>query len=262
MKTDPPLLKWAGGKRWLVPHLLHRWTPHYDKTLVELFCGGCAVTFGLRPPAAVLVDKNRDLINFYERVQDGTIALGMMPTVHDEHTYYHVRECFNAVTLEQKPEVRAAWFYYLNQTCFNGLCRYNSAGGFNTPYGHFKRTPKAFDLAAYQNIFSSYYFKCGDFNAYLPSLLSTDVLYADPPYDGSFNTYTADGFEWNDRIRLAYGLSRHAGPVIVSDRATDRVIELYGDLKFELEYVDGPRRINPDGDRTPVKELLAFRNFQ
>ena len=66
-----PLLKWAGGKRWLVPYLRPIWEHHTDRRLVEPLCGGLAVTFGLQPGKALLNDINPHLINFYQHVKKG-----------------------------------------------------------------------------------------------------------------------------------------------------------------------------------------------
>jgi hypothetical protein len=66
-----PPLKWAGGKRWQVPHLEPLWRAHAHRRLVEPFCGGLAVTLGLQPQRALLNDINPHLINFYEWLKRG-----------------------------------------------------------------------------------------------------------------------------------------------------------------------------------------------
>ena len=48
----PPLkppLKWAGGKRWLVPHMSPLWEGHEERRFVEPFAGGLAVALALSP---------------------------------------------------------------------------------------------------------------------------------------------------------------------------------------------------------------------
>src|SRR6266480_5583819 len=69
--TLRPPLKWAGGKRWQVPHLRPIWKPSEDRRLVEPFCGGLAVTLGLAPSTALLNDANPHLVNFYQWLQRG-----------------------------------------------------------------------------------------------------------------------------------------------------------------------------------------------
>ena len=88
-----PPLKWAGGKRWLVPHLRPIWEPHQRRRLVEPFCGGLAVTLGLIPQEALLNDINSHAVNFYRQLKKGlTVSLEM---ANDETVYYRCRERFN-----------------------------------------------------------------------------------------------------------------------------------------------------------------------
>src|SRR5579859_3066466 len=89
----PPPLKWAGGKRWLLPQLKKLWRPDEDRKLVELFCGGLAVSLGLIPEKALLNDINPHLINFYRQLQQGlTITVTMK---NDADAYYQQRARFN-----------------------------------------------------------------------------------------------------------------------------------------------------------------------
>ena len=69
--TLRPPLKWAGGKRWQIPHLRPLWEPHAHRRLVEPFCGGLAVALGLNPATALLNDANPHLVNFYRWLQRG-----------------------------------------------------------------------------------------------------------------------------------------------------------------------------------------------
>ena len=66
-----PPLKWAGGKRWLLPHIKPLWEPYSHRRLVEPLCGGLAVTLELMPAKALLNDINSHLINFFRWVQQG-----------------------------------------------------------------------------------------------------------------------------------------------------------------------------------------------
>ena len=78
-------------------------------------------------------------------------------------------------------------------------------------------------------------------------------------YESEFTTYSAGGFSWEDQKRTAELLAQHPGPVVISNQATPRIVELYGDLRFELNYLDGPRRISCTGDRTAAREVLAIK---
>ena len=95
----PPPLKWAGGKRWQVPHLREYWAGHETRRLVEPFCGGLAVTLGLSPARALANDINASLINFYRWLQRGlTVDVEMDVEMENEKSlYYRQRDRFNAL---------------------------------------------------------------------------------------------------------------------------------------------------------------------
>jgi DNA adenine methylase len=253
-----PPLKWAGGKRWLLPSLKPIWQPHRQRRLVEPFCGGLAVALGLQPDQALLNDVNPHLINFYRWLKQG-LALEI-PLVNDEALFYSHRTRFNELIQngESQSQEAAALFYYLNRTCFNGLCRFNQKGGFNVPFGSYKRINYAEDFSAYSKVLAGWEFTCQDFEQLI--VAEDDFIYADPPYDVEFRQYSKDGFPWEDQVRLAQWLVKHPGPVVLSNQATERIVELYGDLRFELAFLDAPRRISCTGDRTPAREVLAIRN--
>jgi DNA adenine methylase len=87
-----------------------------------------------------------------------------------------------------------------------------------------------------------------------------DFVYADPPYDVEFTTYSSGGFSFDDQVRTAKIFAKHPGPVVISNQATPRIIELYERLGFELTYLDAPRRISCTGDRTAAREVLVIKD--
>lgn len=254
-----PPLKWAGGKRWQLPHLLPLWDAHRDRRLAEPFCGGLAVALGLAPRRALLNDINPHLINLYSWLKRGlTIEL---PMENDAALYYEHRSAFNRALAEHHgdaPET-AALFYYLNRTGYNGLCRFNSRGEFNVPFGRHTRITYRREFPRYQEAFAGWTFTSGDFAA--PHVDDADFIYADPPYDVEFTEYSRGGFGWEDQVRTAEWLARHRGPVVLSNQATSRIIRLYRNLGFKLRFLTAPRLISCTGDRTPVREVLAVRNL-
>jgi DNA adenine methylase len=265
MLVDPeqepvrPPLKWAGGKRWQLPHLRRYWAPHTHRRLVEPFCGGLAVALGLRPARALLNDRNPQVINFYRWLQRG-----LLPTVamqNDATTYYRLRDRFNTLLDDGRGDTAeaATLFYYLNRTGYNGLCRFNRSGRFNVPFGRYARITYLTDFSAYREALDHWTFDAGDFEQ-LP-LDAADFVYADPPYDVEFTQYATGGFRWDDQVRTAEWLSRHPGPVILVNQATDRVCRLYQAVGFQLHTFDAPRRISCTGDRRPAREVLATRNL-
>ncbi|OUR73803.1 adenine methyltransferase [Methylophaga sp. 41_12_T18] len=252
-----PPLKWAGGKRWLIPTLAKIWKKHDHRRLVEPFCGGLSVALGLQPDTALLNDVNRALINFYQQIQSGLEI--DLPLHNEEAIYYQYRTDFNELNMkDESPEMTAQLFYYLNRTGYNGLCRFNKSGGYNVPFGRYKTINYQQDFSELQCVLASWDFNNKDFLEM--DVKPGDFIYADPPYDVPFRQYSQQGFDWDDQVRLAEWLSQHDGPVVLSNQATPRIRTLYKDLGFKLRILDAPRRISCKGDkRQDVKEVLALR---
>ncbi|HET9393287.1 MAG TPA: Dam family site-specific DNA-(adenine-N6)-methyltransferase [Candidatus Rubrimentiphilum sp.] len=258
-----PPLKWAGGKRWLVPHLLELWDPHRSRRLVEPFAGGMAVTLGLLPRRALLNDVNPHLISFYRWLQRGLdLRETGVSLKNDRAVYAHNRSRFNELIRNGEGETAeaAALFYYLNRTGYNGLCRFNARGFFNVPFGRYKQIAYRKDFSEYRPTLSRYEFTEGDFEAI--DIRPDDFIYADPPYDVEFTSYSAGGFHWRDQQRLAKRLAAHPGPVVASNQAaTKRIVDLYKKLGFTVRILYAPRRISCDGNRDDAREMLAMRNL-
>lgn len=255
----PPALKWAGGKRWQVPHLAPLWGGHSNRRLVEPFCGGLAVALGLKPEKALLNDVNPHLINFYRWLKKGLITA--IPFENKEALFYEARTRFNELLRARKGTTAqaAALFYYLNRTGYNGLCRFNRSGEFNVPFGRYARIGYRWDFSEYKAVFAAWEFTNSHFLK-MP-LKDDDFVYADPPYDVEFTSYSKEGFNWDDQIATAEWLAKHKGPVVLSNQATKRIIELYSDLGYKRTLLKAPRRISCTGDRTPAAEVLATRNL-
>ena len=179
---------------------------------------------------------------------------------NEEAFFYEYRRRFNDLVLDggRDSKEAASLFYYLNRTCYNGLCRFNRKGEFNVPFGRYKNIPYKDDFMAYRAVFAKWEFQCGDFGDL--ALGRNDFIYADPPYDVEFTQYSKENFSWEDQERLARWLALHPGPAVISNQATDRIVRLYHDLGFKLIMLKGPRLISCTGDRTPVDEVLAVRN--
>ena len=243
-----------------MPLLRQIWTPYQNQRLVEPFCGGLAVAVGLKPSSALLNDINPHPVNFYRWLQKGLrIRISMR---NERELYYRHRAEFNRLVTGRWLESRKAAeiFYFLNRTGYNGLCRFNRQGLFNVPFGKHRTTGFKRDLTHYSERLSRWQFENLDFGALV--LDDRDFIYADPPYDVDFRQYFADGFEWSEQVRLAEALSKHRGPVVISNQASERITKLYRKLGFRLHYLDAPRSISRTGDRTPAKEVLATHNIR
>ncbi len=259
-----PFVKWAGGKRSLVPTIL-KLLPRTFNTFWEPFLGGGAVFFALEHEGSInmakLSDINMQLILTYRMIKENPDSVIDLLRKHAKNNarkgkeyYYTIRQA------EEQPSAEefAARFIYLNKTCFNGLYRVNRKGEFNVPYGKYDN-PKI----------------CGEKNlqAVSLSLLKTDLffndftniqpkrgdfVYCDPPYDGTYASYDAEGFNTDDQIRLRDCVERwrRAGAfVMLSNSNTSFIRELYAD--FNRHEVVGSRSINSNGNgRGPVTELI------
>lgn len=258
--TLPPPLKWAGGKRWQVPHVRRAWLPYADRRLVEPFCGGLSVALGLAPARALLNDANAHLINFYRWLKRGFTIDGALE--NDSAAFYTGRAKFNQMLASGRHGSREAarLFYYLNRTGYNGLCRFNRSGRFNVPFGRYSRINYTRDFGRYREALRGWTFVAGDFEE-LP-LRAGDFVYADPPYDVDFTSYARGRFTWQDQVRAAFWLARHDGPVVLVNQATDRICRLYEQCGFALAFLNAPRRISCTGDRTPAREVFATRNIR
>ncbi|MPZ49899.1 MAG: Dam family site-specific DNA-(adenine-N6)-methyltransferase [Dehalococcoidia bacterium] len=257
-----PPLKWAGGKRWLVPHLRSIWQPYQRRRLVEPLCGGLAVALGLRPGRALLNDLNPHNMNFYAWLKRGLVIAPEIDMENESELYYTQRRRFNQLIDlgESDSQAAAELFYYLNRTGYNGLCRFNQSGQYNVPFGKHATINYQRDFRPYAEAMAGWELSVGDFEA-IP-LRPDDFIYADPPYDVEFTQYSAKSFGWQEQERLAQWLSAHPGPVVLSNQKTQRVVDLYGSLGFEMTFESAPRMISSNGDRTPAIEVIATRNLR
>ena len=178
-----PFLKWAGGKAKLTP-LIRQQLPH-AKRLIEPFTGSAAVSLALEFDEYVLNDSNADLMNVYQILQVEQqdfvdYAQSFFTPEHNQETrFYDLREKFNHTDNHHE---KAALLIYLNHHAFNGLCRYNSKGGFNVPFGRYKSPYfPADEMHGFVQKSNRMMLMCGDFQAAFERVNADDVIYCDPP---------------------------------------------------------------------------------
>jgi DNA adenine methylase len=272
-KVLEPILRWAGGKRkhtWLFDEIAKVFNPHKHR-LVETCAGGLAIALGVDPKWALLNDANPYLINLYRQIKGGLILDPRFKSEISRADYLDNRKWFNdyirSVGLNSNTKGNndlAQSFYYLNRTCFNGLCRFNQDGGFNTSYGKLQKPKLDHDFEAYRDRFQDWVFTSMDFEAM--QVFPNDIVVADPPYDvmegKQDHDYITGGFFWADQVRLANWLARRNVPTITCNLATDRIVNLYTGLGFDIQYVNAPRAIACNGDRAKVREILATKNLR
>lgn len=277
MSRAQPFIKWAGGKRQLLPAILSR-MPSGMGTYYEPFIGGGAVFFVLDAEdafdQAIIGDCNPELINAYSTLSD----LTQLETVITLLKGYPYDRTFYEEMRKKKPAdltaaERAARFIYLNRTGFNGLYRVNKKGEFNVPFGKYTN-PTICDEANLRQVSGALRqdrvtCRIGDFEAQVVSAKAGDMVYFDPPYmplsiTSSFTEYMAGGFTLTDQERLARCfkvLADRGVGVLLSNSDTPKVRELYAG--FQQDVVSAKRSINAKADRRgPVSELLIHANLR
>ena len=252
-------LRWAGGKRWLAPFIRPIWNKYSNHRFVEPFCGGLGLTFELLPEKALLNDINTQLINFLRWLKTGLIIEDNFEFSSD--AYYRNRKRFNELISDHKNHSKEAafLFYYLNKTCFNGLCRFNRSGEFNVPYGQRAKVQFEYNLSYYAKYMENWIIIEGSYENL--EILENDFLFIDPPYDVPFRDYFKDGFIWEDQERLAEWVSDLRVPVILCNHATDRITELYNKYHFNISYLEEQILISANGNRQKSKMILATKNI-
>jgi DNA adenine methylase len=284
-----PLLKWAGGKRQLLP-ALRAYYPRRFTRYIEPFFGSGAVFFDLHAAGrldgrpARLVDDNADLIGCYRMLMSQTddviSELRLLAGGHDRggsDFYYEVRDArFNpmrAVTGTYTPEM-AAMLIYLNRTGFNGLFRLNKAGEFNVPAGRYSN-PRIVDELHLRQVAAALRghgvtLVHGSFDEAFADAGPGDFIYCDPPYaplsrTACFANYTAKGFGPQDQVRLQQALidaSLRGAHVVLSNSSAPSIEQLYSTsearrARLRIERVSARRAINSRADsRGAVTELV------
>jgi DNA adenine methylase len=248
-----PFLKWPGGKRKLAPKIAELYELHSDRRLVEPFCGGLSIALHLRPSRAWLNDINPHLINLYRTIQAGGFQFVGENT---EEYYYEIRDKLNDGG--EDGYLAAQCFYYLNTAGFNGLCRYNSDGGFNVPYGKRKRLAVCEDFQPYAEAMRQWDFSCDGYRGV--AINDDDFLVLDPPYDAGFTKYSGNSFGWEQQLDLVDWIADLKCPIIAHNLATNRIIELYTSAGFDIELIEVGRSISCDGDRKKAVEVFATKN--
>lgn len=266
-----PFLKWAGGKRQLVPELL-RYVPESYGRYYEPFIGGGALLLTLQPGQATISDRNSELINCYQIVKESVDDLIEHLQQHrNEKTYfYKVRGWDREAAFADKTTVqRAARIIFLNKTCYNGLFRVNSKGQFNAPFGRYKNPTIADErvlrrVSAYLNQ-ANVTIRQADFATAVADAGHHDFVYFDPPYDpvsttASFTGYDRNGFDRTEQQRLKSvvdELTARQCKVLLSNACTDFIQDLYQD--YHCVRVSATRAINSNATkRGKVDEILVM----
>ena len=273
-----PILKWAGGKRQLLKHLL----PYINEDRLnptngffyEPFFGGGSLLFSLEWPRVVINDFNPEIANVYQQVKDHpkelVELLRQFSTKPNRDEYYRIRDWDRQDSYRTRSQLeKAARIIYLNRTCFNGLYRVNRNGQFNTPIGS---VGFPFELITKRlEVISQYFNETDvrimnvDFSQCVTDAGEGDFVYFDPPYDyekDGFTLYVNQGFSRNDLVRLKQtcdDLIDRGCSVMISNNQTSFVADLFNDGRYHIEAINANRWINSDGtNRTHAREVVIY----
>ena len=266
-----PFVKWAGGKRQLIPQIRER-MPEQFNNYYEPFVGGGAVIFELLPENAVINDINRALINAYQIIcedpQAFLLEINRLDTEMWEDGkayYYSLREHYNDKLMKGEFDVElAALFVFINKHCFNGLYRVNGKGLFNVPYNNSRRSSvDEKSIVEISEFLKDVTIISGDFEAACEGAGAGDFVFIDSPCaplnPTSFESYTKEGFDIESHRRLANlfdELTARGCYCMLTNHNTELINELYGNKGYTIDVVSVKRMINSDASNRVGEEVI------
>ena len=254
-----PFLKWAGGKRYLD---LSAYLPTYQR-YHEPFLGSGAIFFRhIAPNSAFLSDRNPVLVTTFTVVRDNPeLLLDLLKKYKEKHStefYYYIRSQHH---LTDQVEI-AARMIYLNRTCFNGLYRENSKGEFNVPIGKYKN-PLIYNpelIFSCSESLQNATINCLSYEQAIKNATAGDLVYADPPYWGTFTQYCKFNFTEEDQVKLKDVILlkiKEGVSFIISNSDFEFTRDLYKEPELVINTIQSPRKIScNEKGRIPVSELL------
>ncbi|MFB5648075.1 MAG: DNA adenine methylase [Candidatus Nitrosomaritimum aestuariumsis] len=273
-----PFVKWAGGKRQLIP-ILNDNLPKSMGTYYEPFLGGGALLFHIlserNGQKCGVSDLNSDLVLTYTTIRDKANDLIHSLKNHSKNYrkdsksyYYAIRESNPRSAVEKTSRL-----LFLNRTCFNGLYRVNSKGKFNVPLGKYTNP----NIVNEENIRSVSHvlqsskvsIKCRDFESVLNDAKKGDLVYFDPPYQpvsdtANFTSYTHKSFTITDLKRLAnlcLDLDSKGCKVLLSNSDSQEVAEMFTDKQWKIKKIEANRSINSNSKKRTGHFELLIKNY-
>ena len=265
-----PFLKWAGGKRQLLPQM-DEFIPKKFNTYIEPFVGGGALFFYLLPKKAILIDSNWELINSYKIIKKNVENLinCLKKHTYNKDYYYKIRAIDRDIEKykEFSNSEKAGRTIFLNKTGYNGLYRVNQKGFFNVPFGRYSN-PKICDR---KNLLAIHYtlqpvkLIHNSFEICLDYANKGDFIYLDPPYHplsatSLFTSYTKQDFGEDSQLKLFEvfrKLDQKGCKILLSNSYSDFIIDLYEN--YRIEILKAKRAINSKSTkRGEIKEVLIM----
>ena len=276
--TPKPFVKWAGGKRQLIP-ILNESLPKTFGTYYEPFIGGGALLFHIlterNGQKCSISDLNSDLVLAYTTIRNRIDDLISSLKNHEKNYrkdsksyYYSVRESNPRSEIEKTSRL-----LFLNRTCFNGLYRVNSKGKFNVPLGRYTNP----NIVNEENLLSvsailqssRVSIKCRDFGAVLRDAKKGDLVYFDPPYQpvsdtANFTSYTNKDFTDKDLERLAdlcNKLDSKGCKVLLSNSDSKQVSDMFSGKPWKVNKIQANRSINSNSKKRTGHFELLIKNY-
>ena len=273
-----PFVKWAGGKRQLIP-ILNENLPKSFGTYYEPFLGGGALLFHLlterNAQKCSISDLNSDLVLTYTTIRNRIDELISSLKNHEKNYhkdsksyYYSVRESNPRSEIEKTSRL-----LFLNRTCFNGLYRVNSKGKFNVPLGKYSNPNivNEDNLRSVSAILQSskVAIKCRDFEAVLRDAKKGDLVYFDPPYQpvsqtANFTSYTNKSFTYEDLNRLSelcLKLDSKGCKVMLSNSDSKDVADMFSNKSWKINRIKANRSINSNSKKRTGHFELLIKNY-
>ena len=274
-----PLLKWAGGKRYIAEELRSRFPDTWNSgTYFEPFIGGAAMFLSAVPKTAVVADVNARLVRFYEFVKSSpTEFYSELQQISEDFNncdqeekkdfYLRLRKNFNETPEDSLNS--AVLLYAINKLCFNGLYRENSSGGFNVPFGQKKSLPiMTFqELQEVSKAFEQTEILNSDFEVSVERAIPGDFIYFDPPYiplgpSSSFTSYHSGGFDLADQERLAdlmQSLGAKGINAMCSNSDSELTHKIFG--KLNISNISAPRMVSARASGRGMINELVITNY-
>jgi len=278
-KVYQPFVKWAGGKRGLLPQIIPL-LPKIFNNYFEPFVGGGALFFKLysqgklKDKEVFLSDINSELINTYNIIKTNPLQLieelKIFKQNHSKEQYYKIRAWDREDNFSKRSDIqRAARFIYLNKTCFNGLYRVNKHNQNNVPMGEIKnKEPNICDIQTILNsskALQNVNILSTSYKEVVKKACKDDLVYFDPPYypltqTASFTSYSNCTFLEKEQIELYKifkKVNKKGCKVLHNNSNTEFIRDLY--KNFEIKNIFANRFINSNSKkRGKISEVLIY----
>lgn len=255
-----PIIKWAGGKRMIMNDIKKLFPQKIEGDYHEPFCGSFSVACELyntdrfgKDTKIYLNDSIAQLMTLYEVVKEQPLELIEVlkdpKYIVNAQNFEKNKERYNSNVQKSKIEI-AALFLFLNKTGYNGVYRENREGKYNVPFCK-KENIKLYEeenLMTMSLFLQRCHLSSCDYKQALNNVKKGDVVYCDPPYYNTFNSYSKDKFDEKCQIVLSQHckMLKVISNVMVSNSDEHFISQLYSDCT--IHKIPVKRVINNKGE--------------